>query len=75
MKPVIAKLVTVVPVILVVIIVAYITEEVVEDFYSEMLSDFVYPVAAIVILAVLWLKVMPALLAYLNEDTQKRSGD
>jgi hypothetical protein len=72
MKKIISKFIGVAPLIVVIIIVAYIIEEMLEDFYSEMLSDFVYPIAAIAILAVLWYKVIPTVQAYLHEDAPKR---
>ena len=75
MKPVIAKLISVTPIIVVIAIVTYTIEEVVEDFYSETISDFVYPIGAIVILAVLWYKVMPSIQTYLNEDATNHPKD
>jgi tryptophan-rich sensory protein len=75
MKPIIAKLIAVAPIIAVIVIVAYIIEELVEDFFSEMLSDFVYPITGIIILAILWIKVIPTIQAYLHEDPEKSPGD
>lgn len=69
MKPIIAKLLSVTPIIVVTVLLAYILEEVIEDFYSEALSDFVYPTAALVVFGVLWYRVMPAVQSYLNEDS------
>jgi len=48
--------------------VAYIAEELVEDFIGEPMSDFVYPVAALVIFGVLWYTLVPVVQAYLKED-------
>jgi hypothetical protein len=67
MKPIISKLLNATPLIIGIAIVAYIIEELVEDFGNESLSDFVYPIATLVILYILWKKVIPTVQAYLNE--------
>jgi len=69
MKPIISSLLSVTPIIVVLLVVAYITEELVEDFVGEPLSDFVYPVAALVIFAVLWYRMIPVVQSYLKDDT------
>jgi phosphotransferase system glucose/maltose/N-acetylglucosamine-specific IIC component len=75
MKRIIAKLISVAPVIIVTFILAYILEEILEDFYSEAISDFVYPIAALVALGILWYRVMPTVQAYLNEDSTPSTTD
>ena len=69
MKPIIKQLMNVAPLLIGVVIIAYIIEELVEEFVNESLSDFVYPIAALVILYMLWKKVMPTVQRYLSEDT------
>lgn len=71
MKTIIKQLIDVAPVIIGVAIVAYVVEELVEDFVNEPLSDFVYPIAALVILYILSKKVLPAVQTYLATDTPK----
>lgn len=68
MKSIISAAVGSLPLIAIIIIVTYIIEEVVEDFYSEMISDFVYPVGALLVLAVVWYKVIPAIQAHLSTE-------
>lgn len=69
MKPVIKQLLNVGPLIIGMMIIAYIIEELVEDFVNESLSDFVYPITALVVLYILWKKVIPTVQVYLNEGS------
>jgi len=68
MKPIISRLLSITPILVVLLVVAYIAEELVEDFIGEPMSDFVYPVAALVIFGVLWYTLVPVVQAYLKED-------
>jgi zinc transporter ZupT len=68
MKSIISKLINVAPVILGLVIAAYVIEEIIEDYVSETFSDFVYPIAALVILYILWLKVIPEVRKYLESE-------
>lgn len=72
MKSIITKFITVFPVVAIIVIIAYIIEEIIEDMGSEAMSDFVYPIAALIIVGILWVKVWPAVQAYLAEDNSRQ---
>lgn len=75
MKNIASKLLSVAPILVLVIIVAYIIEEVLEDFYSEPLSDFVYPITALVVLAIVWFRVVPVLKNYLEAENKQDKAE
>jgi len=68
MKLIISRLVTLTPIILGIILFAYMLEEFTEDIISDTLSDFIFPVVGLVILAVIWLYLVPPIQAYLADD-------
>jgi hypothetical protein len=69
MKDIIRALLTVTPLVVVTIVVAYIIEELLEDLVSEMASDFVYPIAALVVFGLVWYRVVPAIKRHYLDDT------
>ena len=70
MKPILSKMITLTPFVIAIAIVAYIVEEVMEDRVSELASDFVYPIAGLIILAVVWIYLVPTIQAYLNKSEE-----
>jgi uncharacterized membrane protein YjjB (DUF3815 family) len=70
MKKIMSRLIPLVPGIAVLMIMAYIVEEILEDTVSEQVSDFVYPITALGIVALLWFKLMPVVREYLAQDSQ-----
>jgi uncharacterized membrane protein len=61
MKSIISKLVTLTPIIIIILIVSYVLEELLEDRVSETVSDFVYPIAGLVILGIVWIFLVPVI--------------
>jgi len=68
MKSILSKIITLTPGIIIILIVAYVSEELLEENVSEALSDLVYPVAALLILAIVWLYLVPVIQAYLSKE-------
>jgi len=68
MKSIISKLVTLTPIIIIILIVSYVLEELLEDRVSEAVSDFVYPIAGLVILGIVWVYLVPVVQAYLAKE-------
>jgi hypothetical protein len=68
MKETIRALLSVTPIVVVIAILAYIVEELLEDFISEQVSDFVYPVTALIIFALLWYRVVPSIRSHYLSD-------
>jgi len=68
MKPIISRLISIAPIIVITLVLAYIAEELLEDFVSEVTSDFVYPIAGLIIFGVIWYKLVPTVQAYLKND-------
>jgi len=66
MKAIISRLINITPFIIGILIVAYIVEEILEDTSSETVSDFVFPIAGLLLLVVIWLYLIPTIRAYLN---------
>jgi len=71
MKSIISKLVTLTPFIIVILIVSYVIEELLEDWVSEAVSDFVYPVAGLLILGIVWVYVVPVIQTYLAKEDSR----
>jgi hypothetical protein len=71
MKKIVSKFITIIPALFVIVVGAYIIEEIIEDLYSEALSDFVYPIAALLIFWIIWVKLIPIVQTYLREDTRE----
>jgi len=70
MKPILSKIISLTPFIIAIAIAAYIVEEIMEDRVSELASDFVYPIAGLIILAVVWIYLVPTIQAYLNKSEE-----
>ena len=73
MKPIISRLISITPIVVVVLVLTYIAEELLEDFVSEVASDFVYPIGTLIILLLVWYRVVPTIQAYLQDDTKQVS--
>jgi len=67
MKLIISKLLTLIPVIAIISILAYVIEEFMEYRVSEFTSDLVYPIAAVLILIILWIYLVPTIQSYLKQ--------
>lgn len=70
MKSIISRLINIMPFIAGILLVAYIVEELLEDNVSEAASDFVFPIAGLVLLAIVWIYLVPAIRTYLNTDKE-----
>jgi len=68
MKPIISRLVTLTPIILGIVLFIYIVEEFTEEVISDTLSDLIFPVGGLVILAIIWLYLVPTIQAYLAAE-------
>ena len=68
MKLIILKLIKLSPLLIVLLIAAYVLEELLEDFVSETVSDFVYPVAGLIVVGILWKFLLPTVEAYLTSE-------
>ena len=73
MKKVFAKLINLSPLLVVIVVAAYVAEELIEDYYTESLSDLVYPVAFLIIFGLLWYSLAPLLQEYLAVSEKEKS--
>jgi len=67
MKQITSKTIAVTPYVIGIAIITYIIEKVLEDVVSEAVSDFVYPVAGLLILGLIWKTVIPVAYMYLRK--------
>jgi hypothetical protein len=76
MKEIIRAVLAVTPAIVILVVGAYVVEELLEDFVSETVSDFVYPVAVLSIFLLLWYRVVPSIKThYLSESNSAVDSD
>jgi hypothetical protein len=68
MKSIISKLVTITPVSVIILILAYVIEEAIKYGVSKLTADLVYPIAAVIILAILWIYLVPTIQSYLKQE-------
>lgn len=72
MKKILRETLSVTPIAVVIGIVAYVIVELLEDTVSEASSDFVYPLAFLVVFLILWYRVVPVIKSeYLDKEDTK----
>jgi hypothetical protein len=68
MKPIISRLVTLIPIILGIVLCTYLVEEFTEEMINDTLSDLIFPIGGLVILVIIWLYLVPTIQAYLATE-------